>query len=36
MTTVLTLVVSVLVFGIVVLVHEWGHFMAARRSGVHV
>lgn len=36
MTTVLTLVVSILVFGVVVLVHEWGHFMAARRSGVHV
>ena len=36
MTTVLTLVVSIVVFGVVVLVHEWGHFMAARRSGVHV
>lgn len=36
MTTVLTIVVAVIVFGVVVLVHEWGHFRAARRCGVHV
>ena len=36
MTTVLTIVVAVLVFGAVVLIHEWGHFQAARRCGVHV
>ena len=36
MTTFLTIVVAILVFGVVVLVHEWGHFRAARRCGVHV
>lgn len=36
MTAILTIVVAVLVFGVVVLVHEWGHFQAARRCGVHV
>ena len=36
MTTVLTIVVAVIVFGVVVLVHEWGHFRAARRCGVRV
>ena len=36
MTIFLTIVVAVLVFGVVVLVHEWGHFRAARRCGVHV
>lgn len=36
MTGLLTLLVSVLVFGMVVLVHELGHFWAARRCGIHV
>jgi len=27
---------AILVFGIVVLVHEWGHFIAARRAGILV
>lgn len=36
MTTLLTIVVAVLVFGLVVLIHEWGHFQAARRCGVQV
>lgn len=36
MTTFLTIVVAILVFSVVVLVHEWGHFRAARRCGVHV
>lgn len=36
MTIFLTIVVAVVVFGVVVLVHEWGHFQAARRCGVHV
>ena len=33
MTALLTIVAAILVFGIVVLVHEWGHFRAARRCG---
>lgn len=36
MTALLTVLVSVLVFGVVVLVHELGHFWAARRCGIHV
>lgn len=36
MTGLLTLLVSVIVFGMVVLVHELGHFWAARRCGIHV
>lgn len=36
MTNLLTLVVAVLVFGVLVLVHELGHFLAARRCGIRV
>lgn len=36
MTGILTFLAAVFVFGIVVLVHEWGHFMAARASGIRV
>jgi regulator of sigma E protease len=27
---------TILIFGVVVLVHEWGHFMAARKAGIFV
>lgn len=36
MTVVLTVVVAILVFGVVVLVHEAGHYFAARRCGIWV
>lgn len=36
MTALLTGLVSVLVFGVVILVHEWGHFWAARHCGIRV
>lgn len=36
LTVLLTGVVAVLVFGTVVLVHEAGHFLAARRCGIYV
>lgn len=36
MTNLLTLVVAVAVFGLLVLVHELGHFLAARRCGIRV
>lgn len=36
MTALLTAVVAVLVFGTVVLIHELGHFFAARRCGIRV
>ena len=33
---VLTGIVFILVFGVLILVHEWGHFYAARRAGIKV
>lgn len=36
MTAILTGLVSVLVFGVVILVHELGHFWAARHCGIRV
>lgn len=36
MTALLTGLVALLVFGLVILVHEWGHFWAARHCGIHV
>jgi len=36
MADLITLVVSVLVFGVVILVHESGHFLAARHCGIGV
>ena len=36
MTNLLTLLVAVLVFGLLVLVHELGHFLAACRCGIRV
>ena len=36
MTALLTGLVSLLVLGAVILVHELGHFLAARHCGIHV
>lgn len=36
MTGLLTAIAAILVFGVVVLVHEWGHFILARRNGIRV
>ena len=36
MTALLTGLISLLVFGAVILVHELGHFLAARHCGIHV
>ncbi len=36
MSTVIMLVVSALVFGIVIFVHELGHFLVAKKSGIKV
>lgn len=36
MTGILTAIAAILVFGGVVLVHEWGHFILARRNGIRV
>ena len=32
----MSVLIAIIVFGCVVLVHEWGHFMAARRCGILV
>ncbi|MHB8928515.1 MAG: RIP metalloprotease RseP [Bacillota bacterium] len=32
----LTLIVSIFVFGLLIMVHEFGHFLAAKRAGVRV
>ena len=34
--TAISIIIAILVFGIIVLVHEWGHFIVARRVGVIV
>jgi regulator of sigma E protease len=35
-TSILTIVFIVLLFSLIVILHEWGHFVAARRGGVEV
>jgi len=32
----ITIISFIVIFSILVLVHEWGHFTAARKSGIHV
>ena len=34
--TILTVILAILAFGCLVIVHEFGHFMAAKAAGVHV
>lgn len=34
--TAISIIIAILVFGVIVLVHEWGHFIVARRVGVVV
>lgn len=36
MAAVITVVVSVLIFGLVVMVHEWGHFICAKKAGIKI
>lgn len=36
MTTVLYVLIAILLLGILVTVHEWGHFIAARIMGIDV
>ena len=36
MSTIITILVAVLVFGVVILVHEFGHYVTAKCSGVQV
>ncbi|MBP3937677.1 MAG: site-2 protease family protein [Clostridia bacterium] len=33
---ILSIIVAVLLFGIIVLIHEWGHFFVAKRCGIRV
>jgi regulator of sigma E protease len=36
MSTVITLLIAVLIFGLVIVFHEFGHFITAKKSGVQV
>ena len=36
MNTVLTIIVALLIFGVLIISHEFGHFIAAKKSGVDV
>lgn len=36
MTTVMTIIFFILIFGIVVIAHEFGHFLLAKSNGIHV
>ena len=36
MSTFVTILVAVLIFGVLIMTHEYGHFLAARRCGVDV
>lgn len=36
MEFIVTAIVFVLIFSVLVLIHEWGHFAAARRAGIKV
>lgn len=33
---IVTIIAFIVIFSILILVHEWGHFAAARRAGIHV
>ena len=33
---ILSLIITILIFGFIILIHEWGHFIVARKSGVFV
>ncbi len=30
------ILIAIIVFGVIIVIHEWGHFIAARLSGVKV
>ena len=32
----LSIIITIIIFGIIVMIHEWGHFIAARKCGVFV
>lgn len=36
MQTLLTIIAFLVIFSVLILVHEWGHFFAARRNGIRV
>ena len=36
MNFIITLLLLVLILGLIILVHEFGHFIAAKKSGVYV
>ena len=32
----MSIIITIIIFGIIVMIHEWGHFIAAKKSGVIV
>ena len=36
MTTLMTFVLFILIFGVVVISHEFGHYLIAKANGIHV
>ena len=36
MNTVVTILITILVFGVIIFIHELGHFIAAKSSGIKV
>ena len=36
MTTLLAIIAFLVIFSTLIIVHEWGHFFAARKTGVYV
>ena len=33
---IVTLILLILILGVIILVHEFGHFITAKKSGVHI
>ena len=36
MTTIWSILLAILIFGCIIAIHEFGHFIAAKRSGIQV
>ena len=36
MTTLMTFILFILIFGVVVISHEFGHYLIAKANGIHV
>ena len=36
MNFIITLLILIFILGIIILIHEWGHFITAKKAGVYV